>query len=161
MKKTLRMASLAIVLGLTLLLLTASFVSAAPPLAFHMEVDELVFGSGEPFIASGPAVDAGIVCPTGTAEDIYGNASGPPDGDFRVIYIVKHFHCADGSGTFVIKMSVMLDLITGTTTARWHFAGGSGVYGGLRGTGTLTGTPSGPDTIFDVYDGSAQLIGAP
>ncbi len=154
MKKLHRTVSISLLLALTLLLLSATIAFAARPLAFHMEVHEIINGTGETFYASGPAVDAGVICPTGTQTDLINNTFGPPKGDYRFLYIVKSFSCEDGTGTFFIKMRVKLELTTGNTTARWYFTDGSGAYNHIRGHGTLVGTPIVPGySIMDVYDG--------
>jgi hypothetical protein len=45
--------------------------------------------------------------------------------------------------------------MTGFTTANWKVIGATGSLAGLKGGGTLVGTPysSSPDGITDVYDG--------
>jgi len=156
MKKSFRTVSTSMLLVLTILLLTVTVAFAAAPQAFHMEVHEMILGSGETFYASGPAVDAGVVCPTGITSDIYSNSFGPPNGNYTYLYIVKSYSCTDGTGTFYIKMKVKLENNTGNTTARWQFTDGSGAYSRLRGHGTLVGTPTIPDYIMDVYDGVAH-----
>lgn len=156
MKKPFRTVSISLLLVLALLLLTATIAFAAQPLGFHMVVDEFIYGGGETFFASGPAVTAGVVCPTGIANDTFSNSYGPPSGTYTYLYIVKSYTCADLSGTFYIKMKVKLNNNTGYTTAKWHFTDGSGAYSRLRGHGTLVGTPTGPGTIQDVYDGKVH-----
>ena len=157
MNKPFRTVSISMLLVLTILLLSVTIAFAAPPLGFHMEVTEIISGSGETFNASGPAVDAGVVCPTGTTSDIVINTFGPPNGNYQFLYIVKSFTCGDGSGTFLIKMRVKLDLSTGYTTAKWQFTDGSDAYNHLRGHGTLVGTPINPFVVIqDVYDGVAH-----
>ena len=162
MKKLFRIAPISLLLVLTLLLLTSSIAFAARPLGLHMEVYEVIAAEGDVFIASGPAVDAGIICPTGTQDNLVINEFGPPEGDFRILYIYKVFTWGDGSGMFGIKMRVKLDLTTGYTTATWYFNGGIGDYHGLRGHGTLVGIPDVPfESILDIYDGTAHLTGRP
>ena len=157
MKKPFRTVSISLLLVLTILLLSATAAFAAAPLGFHMEVTEIINGSGETFTASGPAVTAGVVCPTGTTSDVVVNTYGPPNGNYQFLYILKSFTCGNGSGTFFIKMRVKLDLNSGYTTAKWQFTNGSGLYNHLRGHGTLVGTPIIPFvTIQDVYDGTAH-----
>jgi hypothetical protein len=54
-------------------------------------------------------------------------------------------------------MVVHLDNNTSYTTARWRISGGTGDYTGLRGRGSLAGTPILPGTsIYDVYDGQVN-----
>ncbi len=56
----------ALLLAFVLLAMNVSLVFAAQPLAIHIEVLETIAGGTEPFIASGAAVDDGLVCATGT-----------------------------------------------------------------------------------------------
>jgi hypothetical protein len=70
------------------------------------------------------------------------------------IKVLKHFVCADGSGTFDIKLNAKLDLITGETTASWVVAGGTGEYASLHCSGNLSGAPIvRGESILDLYDG--------
>lgn len=130
---------------------------AAHPYDMHIEVEEHIDTSGEAFVASGPAVDAGIVCATGNVYDTDYAISGPAGGSIRIIRVVKHFVCDDSSGAFDLMMVVNLDLDTHYTTARWSVIGGTGDYSGLRGNGSLLGTPIVPgESILDVYDGQVH-----
>jgi len=141
-------------IAIIIIVLPVFTVLAVPPLDVHIEADEVIGPGSDPFIASGPAVDAGIMCPNGDVTDVSASVSGPPNGTFRILRVHKHFVCADGSGTFDIKMVVRLDLITSWTTARWNLIGGTGAYAGLHGTGSLIGIPDVPNTsIYDIYDG--------
>jgi hypothetical protein len=144
---------------ITILLLTASVSAAfaAPPLDLHIEVDELIGTSGETFVATGPAVDAGVVCPTGTVDDVSVVVSGSPTNPYLILHVLKKFTCQDGSGTFDLKLVVRLNNTTRATTARWHFVSGTGNYAGLHGNGSLVGTPIVPGaSIHDVYDGKVH-----
>ena len=156
MTKPFRTVSISMILVFTILLLSVTVAFAAPPQPFHMEVHENINGSGETFYASGPAVNAGVVCPTGTTSDLVINTFGPPNGNYRFLYVVKSFTCADLTGTFFIKMRVKLEISTGNTTAKWQFTNGSSAYNHLHGHGTLVGTPTIPGYIMDVYDGVAH-----
>jgi hypothetical protein len=81
----------------------------------------------------------------------------PPQGSYTYFKVLKRFDCDDGSGTFDIKMKVKLENATGSTTARWKFAGGTGDYANLNGHGTLVGIPIVQGTsILDIYDGTAH-----
>ena len=137
-----------------LLALNAASAFAAPPAPIHIEVLEYPGGTSppaEPFTASGPAVDAGWVCATGTVEDV-DLAYNDPTGAYQMIWALKRFDCGDG--TFDVNLVVRLDLITHNTTARWRIVDGSGAYAGLRGQGSLVGTSEEPGvSIRDVYDG--------
>lgn len=147
-----------LVLALVVILsigLPVSTVTAAPPLDVHIEVVATIdITISDPFVASGPAVDAGLLCPTGQQSELSVQTSGPPAGNFRILRIVKQFVCDDGSGTFDISMVVRLDLLTHETTANWRVTGGTGYYAGLHGNGKLVGRPIDPGiSILDLYDG--------
>ena len=153
MTKTVRTTTLSILVAMMLLAVSVTTAFAAPPLSLHMEVDEVIGTSGETFFASGPAVSAGAVCPTGTVDDLSVVASSP-GGATTILHVHNRFYCADASGTFDVRMVVRLDNSTHETTARWVLYGGTGDYARLRGRGYLVGTPIVPGTsIHDVYDG--------
>lgn len=132
-------------------------VAAAPPSAVHLEVSELIGSSGEPFTASGEAVDAGILCPSGTVDDLSVVAKGSPSAPYTILLVNKVFNCGDESGTFDVQLTVRLDNSTHYTTASWRLVGGTQAYAGLHGNGKLAGTPIVPGiSIYDVYDGNVH-----
>jgi hypothetical protein len=152
--KKIRTTTHSILIAFVLLAVTVSTVFAAPPQDVHIEVDELIGGIGvpEPFTASGAAVDAGLICAAGMVEDVDISYSGAPSAPYRIIQVLKHFSC--DAGTFDVRMVVRLDLATNYTTARWRIVSGTGDYAGLRGNGSLVGTPIVPgSSIHDDYYG--------
>src|SRR3990172_11180563 len=85
--------------------LVAFPVMAASPLDVHIEVSTFIDTSvPDPFVASGPAIDSGLLCSIGLVSDASVDVVGPPDGEFSVLRILKRFSCDDGSGTFDIKL---------------------------------------------------------
>jgi hypothetical protein len=153
--KKVRKTTHSVLIAFVLLAVTVSTVFAAPPQDVHIEVTEFINTSGETFYASGPAVDAGSVCSTGTVDDLSIEASGPSGGSFTMLNVLKRFTCGDSSGSFDVRLVVRLDLVTHETTARWNVVGGTGDYAHLHGNGSLVGTPIDPgNSIHDVYDGS-------
>jgi hypothetical protein len=154
MKNKIRNSTLSFLLALALLVVPMSNAAAAPPLGVHIEVDEIIGGSGELFLASGSAVDAGVLCPFGKVNELSTEVSSP-GGGFTNLRVLKEFICGDdNSNTFFVRMNVRLNNTTGETTARWRFAGGTGAYTSLHGNGSLVGTPIVPGvSIHDVYDG--------
>ena len=149
--------TISVLLTLILLISTASAALAAPPKSLHIEVLEYIGTSGESFAASGDAVVAGLVCPSGTIDDLAVTVSGSGSSPFRILHVQKRFNCGDLSGSFDVKMVVKLDLTTNATTARWKIVGGTGSYVSLKGNGSLVGTPVVPGvSINDVYDGSVH-----
>lgn len=155
MNKKIKYSFCVLVTALSIVLPGAT-VMAAAPLDVHIEVEETIisFTIPEPFAATGPAVDAGVVCPTGEVVDVILSASGPPGGTFSILKVLKRFECDDGSGTFDVKMVVRLNLITNDTTAVWKVVGGTGNYVRLHSNGKLIGIPIVPgESILDIYDG--------
>jgi hypothetical protein len=137
-----------------LILMTVSMASAAPPPNVHIEVPEVIGVNGDPFTASGAAVSAGVICASGSVDDLDVVASGSGAGPFVILHAHKRFTCGDFSGAFDVKMTVRLDTATNNTTASWRIVGGTGAYSGLHGSGSLVGSPIVPDvSVFDVYDG--------
>jgi hypothetical protein len=155
-KTRIQKTRLSILLVFVLSLTTAVAASAAVPQALHIEVLEYIGTSGEDFSASGAAVDSGAVCDSGTVDDLVIDASASGAGTHTILRVLKRFYCGDASGTFDVKMTVLLDNESRATTASWRFADGTGDYVGLHGNGSLVGTPLVKGfSIFDVYDGMA------
>ena len=125
--------------------LAAPAAAAAPPQGVTI-VSDVTFVEGGPnigvFTASGPAVDAGTLCDSGTFEDQGLRLAGFParTGDLQ-IQVLKTFTCDDGSGTFDLKMQIKANPETGLETFQWVMLGGSDAYATLRGTGTGTTVP--------------------
>ncbi len=130
------------------------------PFAVHFEVPTVVdegpdFGKGN-FTATGEAVDAGIVCPTGDVIHVYFKATGYQSGTVQIIQIIKRFICDDGSGDFDVKLQVRLDQSGDHFT--WDILGGTGAYANLNGTGSGIGTEAAVDElVLDIYDGSLLI----
>lgn len=114
--------------------------------------------SGGPFTASGGAVDAGIICTSGSTEDILPTIPTGYQNKFGWVnlHLTKKFTCEDGSGIFYIQLNVRLD--ARGDHASWVIVGGTGDYKNLHGAGRLLGTaPEGPDEegyiVVDIYNG--------
>jgi hypothetical protein len=102
-------------------------------------------------------VDDSVICATGFVEDTYSTDYKPANNNFRFLFIEKLFTCNDFTGTFTIEMKVKLNQLTGDTTAKWEFTGGTGAYTGLQGKGKLVGTPIIQGiSILDVYTGKVK-----
>lgn len=109
---------------------------------------DLNTGTG-PFTASGAAVEAGVVCASGTFENVFTMVSGgsPAGVNFQVVH---RFTCADSSGTFALKLQVRLD--QRGDIFQWQVVGGTDAYAGLIGNGSGVGVADG-DMITDTYVG--------
>jgi len=157
MKRTFHSGPNLLLVGLTVLLLSVCIGCAGPPQSLHIEVSEIINTDGETFTATGPAVTAGDVCPSGTVSDLNVTQTGSGQGPYSSFDVLKEFDCADGSGTFNLDLKVKLENASGNTTATWQVAGGTGNYANLQGNGALVGTAIVQGTsIFDVYDGKVK-----
>ncbi len=157
MRAKVQKTAISSVLALLMVAVSVTVAGAIPPLDLHIEVDEVIATSGETFYASGDAVDEGVVCATGSVDELSTVVSGAPGGSFSILHILKRFYCADASGTFDVRLVVKLDNVTHYTTASWKIVDGTGVYASLNGNGSLAGTPIDPGvSIHDVYDGQVH-----
>lgn len=107
------------------------------------------------FEASGPAVDAGILCANGVVEDIANPAVGWQSDQVINLYVHKHFVCNDGSGTFEMDMHVLI--APKGVTARWIITAGDGLYARLFGSGRLTATWLSENMLEDMYFGNLHI----
>jgi hypothetical protein len=156
MFKKIQIRLISVLIAVFLLVFSVSSAFAAAPLALHIEVDEVFSQPSETFIATGTAVDAGLVCGTGTVTESSVVGRGREDAKVLVLFVTKYFTCS-GGGTFDMNMVVLLDNTTRETTASWHIVGGTGAYAQLRGSGSLVGTPIvAYVSIHDVYDGQVH-----
>jgi hypothetical protein len=108
------------------------------------------------FTASGSAVDSGLVCASGTVLDTGIVFGGFQSGRGAQILVRKTFTCADGSGTFFVKIQVHLDFETATESFTWVVLGGTGDYESLRGGGDGSTVSDGSDPQtgnFNTYVG--------
>ena len=140
-------------LTLLLVLSVASVGAATPPSDVHIEADITV--GGGPFIATGPAVDEGLVCGSGfaTATDL--KVSGAPGNTGFNVQVIYLFTCDDGSGEFYVKLQVRID--QKGDNYNWVVLGGNGDYEKLHGTGSGIGIPQEPDGVLDIYDGKMHI----
>lgn len=112
------------------------------------------------FEASGPAVDAGLMCESGTMRNPVPEKFVGKSGRVSNAQIFTEFTCGDGDfegDTFVIKQQLHTDLTADpvTWTFNWVMKGGTGAFAGLHGNGDGTGVlldapPFGP---FDILEG--------
>jgi hypothetical protein len=108
------------------------------------------------FTATGSAVDSGLVCASGTVVDTGIVFGGFQSGRSAQILVRKTFTCADGSGTFFVKIQVHLDFETETESFTWVVLGGTGDYESLRGSGDGSTVSDGSDPQtgnFNTYTG--------
>jgi hypothetical protein len=158
MRRSLRLAAATAAL---FILIPAAGVRASPPQAVHFDVPTQ-FAPGDtgptsgPFTATGPAVDAGVVCETGATVDVFGRVAAYQSPAGVVFQVVKLFTCDDGSGSFLVKLQVRID-IRGDNF-QWMILDGSDAYARLRGTGSGIGVPFEDGSgVLDIYDGGVHL----
>jgi hypothetical protein len=99
----------------------------------------------ETFEATGPAVDAGLICATGTI----GYTDEPDEAPAAETVLWRWediLTCDDGSGAIRIGVDEYID-VNGAMYGVWNIVSGTGAYEGLRGGG-------GTDSVFDSYDAS-------
>ncbi len=105
------------------------------------------------FDAEGPAVEAGILCPSGTVHDESVSAVGG-QSPISILFVHKHFECNDGSGSFEMDLNVRI--ASSGTLGRWLIVSGSGDYERLHGEGDVYATYT--DTgLSDTYNGKLDI----
>ena len=121
------------VLGALIALLTSAVPAAAVTVAgATIDVHSTFAGTEGTFSA-----ESDLLCDSGTTTDetlIAGN------GRAITFHNLKTFNCADGSGTFTLRIQAKVKPCSATDSGVWNVAGGTGDYEGLRGTGSLIGT---------------------
>lgn len=146
---------------LFLVLSVAPGAASSPPQGVEFEVPTTLPPDGGPsfgpFTATGPAVDAGIVCPSGDTIDVFGKRSGDQSQRGFNIQIVKLFTCDDGSGEFFVKLQVRID--QKGDNFNWTIMKGTGDYVKLHGTGKGVGLylSAEPEVVLDLYTGTAHI----
>jgi hypothetical protein len=154
MRKLIFVASTAMLL---LALSVGPGAASTPPSAVEFQVETTTPPEGPsfgPFTATGPAVDAGLVCESGDTIDVFGRGTGFQSGIGWNAQVVKLFTCDDGSGEFFVKLLVRFDWQG--LNFRWTIVGGSGAYEKLHGTGEGIGLDMG-DWVLDVYYGAVHI----
>jgi hypothetical protein len=129
-------------------------VAAAPADVTILSEMSLSSGTGT-FEASGPAVEAGILCPEGSVNDDNISAVGWQSNQVLILFVHKHFACNDGSGSFEMDLNVRI-APTGTT-ARWIVVAGDGNYERLAGNGGLVATAVSEVILIDTYSGKMHV----
>lgn len=128
--------------------LVASPAGATPP----ADVEIVVPGFEGPFVATGTAVDDGVVCGTGEVITTFVKPAGFQSNRAVNLTVGKEFTCDDGSGTFSAKLQVRLDFARGVSF-QWVITDGTGAYEDLRGAGSGFVVPV--DT--DIYQGGLHV----
>ena len=147
-----------IVLATALMVAMVLPAGAAPPSEVNIVV-ETTFGAPSPFVASGPAVDDGLICASGIVIDDFSSVTGLSGTGFNSRGI-KRFTCEDGTGEFFVSLRARIDFRKGTTF-NWNVIAGTGAYEDLHGAGSgdgIQGVPCGDNScVLDLYDGGLHI----
>ena len=141
-----RAPRLGLTIGMLAALLVAPVASAATPTT-TIRID-IVFDVSEDFTTTG-----GVLCPSGTAvtDPVFAAGFGRMGRGAATFHLIKTLTCADGSGTFQIKVNAGPSS-TGTVGG-FAVVGGTGAYENLSGGGSLIGVATDVG-IIDFYTGS-------
>lgn len=160
MTRSIRTIAIVASLATALAMIAAAPVAAGAPrdvtIVSHMHFSPPgEFNTGD-FAASGPAVDQGLICASGTVDDTRLIFAGGQSNRGAQIPVRKTFTCGDGSGQIFVAIQVHLDFATSTETFSWVVLGGNGSYGRLNGSGQGSTVSDGsePQTgNFNTYTG--------
>jgi hypothetical protein len=125
-------------LGATVALMTVIGSVGAAGSAQPVSLTITAYFDVDPF--SGPfTATGGVICDSGTAEDIPDSfvGGGFPSNQVIQIQLTKLLTCDDLSGTILLASTFHVD-VEGGEWSTWHIAGGTGEYAHLRGSGTGT-----------------------
>ena len=148
---------LAVVAACVALAAAAPPVAAAPAMPVTI-VSHVTFNPDGPnygdFTASGPAVDAGAMCASGTFVDTGIKFAGyqSPTGQVQLL-VTKDFTCDNDRGVFAVKLQINADFVTGYESFAWVASGTSGSVGSLKGAGTGSTVPNRPIGNTNTYVG--------
>jgi hypothetical protein len=125
-----------------LLLLTSAPVAAEQENTLTID-NPIIFGSDpqfpSPFTASGPAVDVGLFCASGTAYTLVNMLAGSPSFYRLNFHDIKLFECADESGTITVLLNAHGFSDRSANLGAWNVLSGTGAYAGLYGRGEQSG----------------------
>jgi uncharacterized membrane protein len=106
------------------------------------------------FVASGAAVDAGLICDAGTFVDTGIRFAGfQSDRGMVQLQVAKSFTCDDGSGSFPVRMQIQADFETGIESFSWVAKAGDGDYAAFNGAGKGSTVPEPPTGNINTYEG--------
>jgi len=145
-----------IVAGATALSLGSPAAAASPETVTI--VSHVTFNPDGPnygdFVATGSAVDSGLICANGSFVDLGIRFAGFQSNRGVVqLQVVKEFTCGDGSGTFIVKMQIKANFDTGIESFSWVVLDGTGDYGSMRGSGSGSTVPNAPIGNINTFVG--------
>jgi len=150
-------AIVAILAAILVLMAIGGPVGAASPKSVTI-VSHVTFNPDGPnygdFVATGSAVDSGVICASGTFVDIGLRFAGfQRDRGIVQLLVVKEFTCDDGTGTFAVKLQIQANFDTGIESFTWVVLGGTGAYESLHGSGIGSTVPNAPIGNINTYEG--------
>jgi hypothetical protein len=150
-------AIVAMLAAILVLMALAGPIAATSPESVTI-VSHVTFNPDGPnhgdFVASGDAVDSGLICVSGTFVDTGIRFAGyQSDRGMVQLQVVKEFTCDDGTGTFVAKLQIQANFDTGIESFTWVVLGGTGDYGSLHGGGRGSTVPNAPIGNINTYEG--------
>ena len=148
---------LVLIMALAVMLALAVPAGATQPSGVNFEVEMSLLGDPSPFVASGPAVDSGLMCSEGEVLQVFGKTTGFQSAKGYVNFQAVHqFTCDDGSGDFLVKLQVRFN--QNGDNFQWNILSGAGDYEDLHGTGDGIGLPDcGLNCVFDIYTGGLHI----
>lgn len=163
MRKLSKLTIIAVIVLLVVPFLPAA--ASSPPLDVGFVFDEFwqdppdgpILGT---FTASGPAVEAGLMCPEGITFNVGGHATPPNSDGSYTFHIYKALICSDPNTDpevdwFIMKLEGKSDDVTGTFN--WIIWKGSGIFDKLHGTGKATVEYDGPYIFFAWLTGQLHI----
>lgn len=145
-------AALSAVIALMTVVTTAG---AAAPKTVEIVAHMIKQGPGQgtgTFVATGGAVESGLVCERGTVVGIGGKLVGWQSGQKAQFRSRVELNCADGSGTFVVQREIHI-VFGGDEPFGWVILSGTGDYEALRGSGGGVTTENTEMSNTNIYDG--------
>ncbi len=129
--------------------------AATPPAGTTIWIEtQLPPDGGAPF---GPFTSTGgVICPKGDTIDRRSSSIGSAEDGRLLLFVLKRFTCADGSGTFDLFLVVQLDLDPFSVFGRWTVVSGTGAYERLRGHGKVTGVQT-ETGVLDTLEGRFRV----
>jgi hypothetical protein len=144
--------------GALILAMIAALVGSVVPAAASSPVNvkitsAMVFlGNTGTFEVSGPAVEAGLICPEGNVYDTKYRSAGSDSKRFINLFVHKLFVCADGSGSFEMDLNLRI-FSPPRTKGTWRIVDGDGAYARLHGNGKLSASGAVENIVIDLYTG--------
>ena len=150
--KILAAVSIAVILAF----ISAPVAASTPDQVTIISNMSISSGSGT-FEASGPAVEAGVICSAGEVYDNVRLVTAYQGPILVNLYLRKIFVCSDGSGSFAMDLKVRIFNDPYLALPQWVVVDGVGPYARLRGTGGISAAMIDADNLIDTYTGKLHV----